>query len=95
MVHGLEIIKRMNEEASRVTLVNAATYLSSVLTCDTGCDECKVCRFLSGDRSLPVLFEVIKILDRKLFETERAEKAWIRLYTKLLEQLNYDDDALC
>ena len=50
-------------------------YESSVLTChDAGDDECKTCRFLSGDTSTEILLHVIKLLDRRLAVSESVER---------------------
>ena len=46
------------------------TWRSSTLNCLDDDPDCKVCRFLRGDRETDVLLEVIRILDETLGKSE-------------------------
>ena len=63
-------------------------YYSSVLRChDPGDDECKTCRFLSGDRSEVVLMSVIALLDKQL----AGEEGLLATLQTIMQKENKDD----
>lgn len=48
----------------------ATDYKSTTLNCNSEQADCAVCRFLSGDREIPTMLEVIRVLDANLHERE-------------------------
>lgn len=60
-------------------------WLSSVLTCDVGDDDCPICRFVSGSRDIDTLMEVIEVLDKTLYNEETYRR---NILGSILEKAN-------
>jgi len=56
---------------------------------ETDCD-CLTCRFISGYREQETLMHVIRLLDSKLADSEKAERDLIRAMVALKEERNAD-----
>lgn len=48
----------------------ATDYKSTTMKCNCDPADCAVCRFLSGDREIRTMLEVIRVLDANLHERE-------------------------
>ncbi len=63
-------------------------WMSSVLHCDAGDDDCRICRFLNGDRSEENMLAVIRTLDRTLADREEH----LGTITTAFAMIEEDDD---
>jgi hypothetical protein len=53
---------------------------SSVLKCDPHEDGCRICGFLSGDRDMETLMEVIRTLDIVCEREETDRRTYMELF---------------
>lgn len=61
---------------------------SSVLQCNAEDDDCKVCRFLAGNRDQETLLEVIRIIDSVCGQAEQDRRHYMNLFMKTVAARN-------
>ncbi len=68
-------------------MIDETPWKSSILRCfdSTDCD-CLTCKFIGGNRDVETMEHVIRLLDSKLAESERAERTLINAMIALKDE---------